>query len=173
MLAESIQYRDAVETDLGAIALVMQRANALRDGQPLPACVDDAVILDDLHTRMNKDGAWTHVAAHHQRIAGFALGYPYSKGENAPVDPVTEYLSLLMVEPDYWGRGIAGKLLDIVAARAREAHKNRLVLWTRQDDNIHARSVYEHKGYTATGETRLSRHGFGLQMQYALDLRAV
>ncbi|HSH56109.1 MAG TPA: GNAT family N-acetyltransferase [Candidatus Limnocylindrales bacterium] len=170
MSAESIRYRPALEADLGAMALVMERANAFRDGQPLPTCIENESVVDDLRTRMHKEGAWTNVAADHDRIAGFMSGYPYSEGENAPVDRTKEYLSLLMIEPDYWGRGIASRLLDIAASRARQAEKQQLLLWTRANENARARSVYEHKGYVATGRTRVSQHGYGLQVQYAVDL---
>ncbi len=170
MSAESIQFRAAVEADLGAMALVMECANALRDGRSLPASIENDTVLDDLHSRMHKEGAWTHVAADQKRIAGFMVGYPYSRGVEAPVDPTKEYLSLLMIDPDYWGKGIAGRLLDIAASRARQADKQQLLLWTRTEDNERAKAVYERKGYVVTGSTRISQHGYGLQVQYALDL---
>lgn len=170
MSTESLCYRPAVEADLGAMALLMERANTFRDGQPLPERIEDESVVEDIRGRMHKPGAWTHVAVDEARLAGFMLGYPYSRGEDAPIDPIKEYLSLLMVEPDYWGRGIASKLLDIAAERARQADKQQLLLWTRADENGHARIVYEHKGYVATGRTRMSRHGYGFQVQYAIDL---
>jgi ribosomal protein S18 acetylase RimI-like enzyme len=75
-----------------------------------------------------------------------------------------------MIEPNYWGRGIGGMLLDIAANSARQADKQQLLLWTRAEDNERARGLYERKGYSLTERTRISQHGHGLQVQYALDL---
>lgn len=133
MSAEPITFRPAIEADLGMMALVMERANSLRNGLPLPDRVDDSE-LDNFYARTETDGVWTHAAIVSNGIAGFTLGYPYSDTQ--------EYLSLLMVEPRYWGKGIAGKLLDIAAYRARMNNKEQLLLWTGADDNERARGGY-------------------------------
>ena len=165
----SVEYKIATKNDARAMALVMERANELRDGKPLSSEVSDAV-LEDITERMSRHGVWVYVAVHQKNVVGLMLGYPYSQGEDMLIDPLRDYLSLLMVDPEYWGKGIASKLLDIAADNARKTGKQQLMLWTRKEDNDHARSVYEHKGYIATGRTRISKYRDELQVQYALDV---
>jgi GNAT superfamily N-acetyltransferase len=153
--------------DVGALALVLARANAKRDDLPLPTGVSQAS-CGDLEGRMNIPGAWTHVAVNAGKAVGFALGYPSSEVSSIPTDSETDYLSLLMVEPEFWGRGVASSLLDSINDYTRQANKQHLVLWTRQANNSRTQSVYLHKGYKLTGKTRDSRHG--PQFQFMLDL---
>lgn len=167
MSAESLEFRNAVPQEVGAIALVIARANAQRDGIVLPNAIEDTEALD-LHERMNRPHAWTYVATKEDEIAGVALGYPRIDEDVPAADAETEYLSLLMVEPNAWGQGIASRLLDLVAERARNAGRSKLALWTRGDDNEHARVFYEHKGFVFTEQTRLSKHG--QQVEYQLTL---
>jgi GNAT superfamily N-acetyltransferase len=167
MSAEAVEFRDAIPQEIGAMALVIARANAQRDGEPIPTGVDDAQILD-LQERMSRPNAWTYVAVNEGGLVGVALGYPRAN-EGAPSRTVdTEYLSLLMVEPDSWGKGIASRLLDLVAERARLAGRSYLTLRTRDESNGRARSVYEHKGFSLTGVTKDSQ--YGRQVEYQLDL---
>lgn len=168
MSAEVIQTRDADPKEIGAIALVIARANAQRDGEPLPTTTTDAQI-SDLQERMDKPSAWTYVAVENGQVAGLALGYPRTDEDTSPLAADTEYLSLLMVEPNAWGKGIASRLLDLVAERACIAGRSHLALRTRNEDNDHARSVYEHKGFVLTGVTKDSP--YGLQVEYRLDLQ--
>lgn len=168
MSAESIEFRNAHPQEVGAIALVIARANAQRDGVILPNAVEGSEVLD-VQERMARPGAWTYVAVENDQVAGLALGYPRPEEGASPTAEDTEYLSLLMVEPNSWGKGIASRLLDLVAEKARAAGRSRLTLRTREADNDHARSVYEHKGFAFTGVTKDSP--YGLQVEYQLDLR--
>ena len=167
MSAEGIEFRHAAPQEVGAMALVLARANAQRDGSPLPVGIGDSQVLE-MQERMDRANVWTYVAADGEEIAGFALGHPRTEEEQPATDTDTEHLSFLMIEPDYWGRHIASRLLDLVADRARIAGRSRLTLWTRHEDNTHARNVYEHKGFALTRLTRDSP--YGQQVHYQLDL---
>ena len=164
---ESITLREASLPDIGGMTLVLMRANAQRDNEPLPMSAGEAQMAR-MHARVADPGRWAYVAADGERVVGIGLGYP----GNGETDPATEeraaYLSHLMVDPEYWGRRIAGRLLDIVAERARQAGKDHLTLWTREKDNAHARGMYEHKGYILTDFTRESQYGD--QVHYKLAL---
>lgn len=58
----------------------------------------------------------------------------------------------LWVEPAARGGGLAGALLDAVAEAARAAGIHRLLLWVMVD-NAPARSLYDRRGWVATGDT--------------------
>lgn len=151
---------------IGEMALVVERANAQRDAQPLPEALKDSDIAADLRTRLAKPGAWIYIAETGYAVTGLALGYPAPETDDKSQE--TEHLSLLFVDPAYWGNRIASRLLDTVAANANSKGKQHLTLWTRQSNNEHARSVYEHKGFSLTNRTRRSMHGD--QVEYKLDL---
>lgn len=167
MSVEAIQIRDADPQEIGAIALLVARANAQRDGEPLPTATTDDQI-SDLEGRMDKPNTWAYVAVENDQVIGLALGYPHIDENISPTTADTEYLSLLMIEPNSWGKGIASRLLELVIDRARVAGRSRLTLRTRDEDNDHARSVYEHKGFGLTGATKESQ--YGRQVEYQLDL---
>ena len=140
------------------MALLIARANAQRDHSSLPNKASSDQISGLKH-RLDKPNTWVYIAIDQKRIAGLALGHSIGVG--------TQYLSLLMVEPDYWGKGIASKLINLIVDGS--TGKEQLTLWTRIDDNDHARAVYEHKGFMPTGQTRLSK--YGEQMEYRRNLQ--
>lgn len=164
---ETITFRQALPQEAGAIALVLSRANAQRDEEPLPPSVTASEVVH-MRQRMAVSGTWTYVAADGERLAGFALGFPGDGTGEVGTEAAAEYLSLLMVEPEYWGRRIASRLLDLAAERARAAGRSRLTLWTRDLDNEHARGAYEHKGFRLTGLARGSH--YGRQVHYCREL---
>lgn len=139
------------------------------DGKPLPVIADNDQ-FSDLQERMDRPNAWAYVAVDDNEVAGFALalGYPRTDESTSATMADTEYLSLLTVEPNSWGKGIASGLLDLVAERARNSGRSRLTLRTRDADNNHARSIYEHKGFVLTGATKDSQ--YDRQVEYQLDL---
>ena len=166
---DALQFREALPQEIGGIALVLARANAERDGQLLPTSVEP-LQTREMQARWDKHGpdAWLYVATDDQNVVGFDFGYPSFGEGQADTTPDTDYLSLLMVEPKYWGRRIASRLLDIVANQARESGRRHITLWTREADNAHARDVYQHKGFVLTNLARDSQ--YGCQVQYQLDL---
>lgn len=165
--AEIIIRSTMTVRDIGAMALVTQRASAFREDQPLPDQPSHEAVAD-IEERITKDGFWTYMATDQNRMAGFVLGHPSSEQENIPSDPDVEYLSLLMIDPDYWGQRVASRLLDAAAERAKHIGRKEMVLWTSQT-NHRARQVYEHKGFVLTDQTRISEYR-GPQVQYSISL---
>jgi GNAT superfamily N-acetyltransferase len=166
-IAETVQIRVADYSEIGAIALLIARANAQRDGEPLPTTATEEQ-MSDLQERMDRSHAWAYVALEDTQIAGFALGYPRTDETTPATAADTEYLSLLMIEPNSWGKGIAGRLLDTVVECAYTAGRKHVTLRTRSADNQRARGVYEHRGFILTGVTKES--SYGRQVEYRLDL---
>ena len=165
---QEIVIRTGTAADLGALALVMVRAYSERDNLSLPKSANQAA-HDEIKFDFGTSDAWTYVAVKGDRIAGFALGFPSSEATDISTDHQTDYLSLLMVEPGFWGHGIGNRLLDTIEDSVRSANKQRLVLWTRQANNGRAQSIYERRGYKRTGITKQDGP-YGPQYQYQLDL---
>lgn len=148
MSIEQLQFRQPEKHEIGDLALVMDRANAQRDGRPLPG-IDSDASYDALADRMRRVGAWTHVAVDNREYAGFVLTHP-------------------LIDPDYWGKRVASQLVDIVIERARENSRHSITLWTREADNERARIFYTRKGFMRNGLAR--GDGLDTQIQYQLDL---
>jgi GNAT superfamily N-acetyltransferase len=161
--------RPAIETDIGAMALITARANAHLKRQVVPEIIDIGdESFANIHARLAKPNCWAFVALDFQRVASYVIGYPSSEEESLPSDPSIEYLGLLMADPDYEGYGIASILLKVAADLAKDRGRVKLALWTGED-NTHARRVYEHKGYELTDQTRVSKLR-GPQVLYLLSL---
>ena len=160
--------RIGTNTDLNALALVMERAYAQRDNLALPTTAKQ-VSSEEIELDLNTPGAWIYTAELGSRVAGFAIGFPYSETPGAVTDTRTEYLSLLMVEPAFWGRGIGSRLLDLVELQARQAGRQHVLLWTRQANNSRTQSIYARRHYKRTGKTA-NDGPYGPQYQYRLDL---
>lgn len=158
--------RPMTSLDIPDLALITERANAAALDLPLP---EDAMRQSAyyLEARMARPKFWGYVAVHSGRMAGYAAGYPASELNSLVNEPKAEYLSLLMVDPDFWGKRIASRLLDIVTLRAQFIGKKRILLWTGEE-NSHARAVYEHRGFVETKRSRDS--AYGAQIQYQLDI---
>ena len=166
---EGITFRPGTLADLGSFAIVMDRAYAGRDNLELPSVANEDSIKELLQD-MDEPGVWSSIAHDACSPCGFVLSFPATE----PVDTVaghsTEYLSLLMVDPEYWGRGIAGQLLGEAELRAYRGDKQYMTLWTRQANNQRSQTLYERRSYVLTGETKEDSH-YGAQVQYRLDLQ--
>lgn len=166
---ELVTFRELHEDDLPGVNLLIERADAQRDGLLLPSVLSDLEMVNKIQKKMLRPGAWADVAVLDDNLAGICLGYPVTEARDLPSEYADgEYISLLMVEPEYWGRRIASNLLDRTAERTRQRGKRQLLLLTKRDDNSHARAIYEHKGFTLTGDTRLSK--YGQQVLYLINL---
>lgn len=162
---EAFVFREAKPADYYDVALVMARANAQRDGESVPSTLDDNNSLDDVLLRINRASAWTYVAACGEKVVGFTLCHAVMDPES--LSPDTEHLSLLMVDPDYWGMRVASQLLDLTVEHARDLNRLRVTLWT-QSSNARARAFYAHKRFIYGSIKRPSAAGW--QVQYQLDL---
>lgn len=155
--------------DTPSVALLIERANAQRDNLPLPEVLTDLKSVQKIQHKIHLPGAWAVRANFDSRLAGICIGYPVSQARDLPVQYAGgEYISLLMVEPAFWGRRVASTLIDYVAELARQKNSHELLLLTREAQNDHARTIYEHKGFVLTGDTRPSK--YGTQVLYIMRL---
>jgi GNAT superfamily N-acetyltransferase len=61
-------------------------------------------------------------------------------------------LSFLFVDPDHWGEGIGGLILDAVLDEAKRRHFDRIHLWT-DEDSEQSQRLYRSRGFSPTGKT--------------------
>ena len=87
-------------------------------------------------------------------VVGMALGVQAlsDDGAGAPVRGLC-HISMVFVAPDYWGRGIGGRLVDALLPEARSRAYDRAQLWT-QSDNARARRLYEGRGFVLSGREK-------------------
>lgn len=165
-----ISLRSGTIPDIGAMVLVLERANAQRDSLPLPTVTSDTQRIEEIHERMAHPGAWSHLVEIGGRLGGYVLGHHSSTESTIDTEPDTEYLAHLMMEPGFWGLGIGGHLLDAAAQTARDMGNRHMVLWTAES-NTRARELYERKGYLLTEGRRLSSRQIPLVL-YRLNLKS-
>jgi GNAT superfamily N-acetyltransferase len=163
-----VEFRYANQSEAEELALVFERATAGRDEMFLPTEIEDTQDVGYVEERMNRIEAITRVATWGQNIIGFAISHPLIETESSSDDIDTEHLSLLMIDPDYWGRRVASVLLNMTIDHARDIGRSHLTLWTRAEDNDRAQGVYKHKGFSPTGVFKDTDHG--TQFHYRLDL---
>lgn len=162
------RYRPGLISDLGSMALLMDRADAQRFDEPLPESQYSQATLGRIHERLTKPHAWSYVATFSGRMGGFVIGHPSSEEVTLPSDPAVEHIALLMIEPDVWRRRVGTTLLDLSSKHAKLIGKSGLVLWTGKA-NDRAQRFYEHYGYYQTNVTRTSQYS-GRLVQYRLDV---
>ena len=87
-------------------------------------------------------------------VVGMALGTQglADDGAGPPVEGLC-HISMVFVAPDYWGRGIGGRLVDALLPEARSRGYDRAQLWT-QSDNMRARRLYEGRGFVPSGREK-------------------
>ncbi|GAA3524944.1 hypothetical protein AFL01nite_14380 [Aeromicrobium flavum] len=130
------------EANVAEAASIWARAAARRDGRS--GHTDVASALAGIRRRLALDGATLTLARRDVRAIGFDLV--------APREHVME-IFYVAVDPDVWGDGVAGLLLQDARSRARVAGCRTLELWVI-DDNHRAKAVYERAGWLSTGETQ-------------------
>jgi len=87
-------------------------------------------------------------------VVGMALGTQglADDGAGPPVEGLC-HVSMVFVAPDYWGRGIGGRLVDALLPEARSRGYDRAQLWT-QSNNVRARRLYEGRGFLPSGREK-------------------
>lgn len=81
------------------------------------------------------------------------------------------HVSMVFVAPDYWGRGIGGRLVDALLKEARSRDYDRAQLWTHSD-NARARRLYEGRGFRASGREEEEFGDLIVHLQRALPQTA-
>jgi GNAT superfamily N-acetyltransferase len=135
-MESEIRLGNAVDID-GA-ATVWARATAKRDGEAeIPSLeAARAVLLDSLQ----KERSTFVVAAHDSAVLGFAIAEPTASAQVAEV-------RFVGVDPDYWGRGVGGRVLARLTDELASAGflSAQLLVYAH---NAPARRLYEHMGWT-------------------------
>ncbi|PUA80582.1 GNAT family N-acetyltransferase [Nocardioides currus] len=94
------------------------------------------------------------LATYGDKPAGMIVAEPFLD-DGAP-DPTCGHISMVFVDPGYWGSGIGGALVRAVQAPPAGRDWTRLSVWTRTD-NRRALRLYDSCGFVDTGE-RTSLH---------------
>jgi ribosomal protein S18 acetylase RimI-like enzyme len=123
-------------------------ANTARRGGPPPRPEQEA------RGHVGDPEAFLLVADASGRVVGMALGEQAlsNDGTGPPVEGLC-HVSMVFVAPDYWGRGIGGRLVDALLPEARLRGYDRAQLWT-QSDNLRARRLYEGRGFLPSGREK-------------------
>jgi GNAT superfamily N-acetyltransferase len=106
------------------------------------------------------------VALADERIVGFATTRP-SPDEDA--EPDTAEVSGLYVEPDVWGQGVGGTLLESVLERLRLGGVKSATLWVLAA-NDRARRFYEKRNWTLDGAERVHPERRAAELRYMIML---
>ena len=140
--------------DVPAMVLIEDQAIAAREGQPLPSEPLAPQEVERLRDEIQKPESWSRVAYFGDTMAGFVFGRPGKDPDTNSGVPGREHISLLMIHPDFWGKGLAGGLLDWSFGEAQQRGAKEISLWT-ETDNKRSRALYERKGFLHTGKTRV------------------
>lgn len=89
------------------------------------------------------------LATYGDRAAGLVVAEPFADGEHD--DPSCGHVSMVFVDPAYWGCGIGGALLRALQEPPQGTAWTRLSVWTRVD-NRRALRLYASCGFEPTGE---------------------
>ncbi len=158
---ESQQYifMQCTEADVHDMAHVFERATRARDEIEIPYDERLPDLVKDVDQRMQQPGAWAYAAYGRDAMVGFVLGYSLSEANEGTDTPeTTEYLALLMTDPEHWGAGIGRRLLECAADKARQKGKSHMFLWT-DSDNEASQGLYEKMDYERTHRTKTSSRG--------------
>jgi ribosomal protein S18 acetylase RimI-like enzyme len=136
--------------DVEPAVAVWLAANTARRGGPLPRSEQE----ERARAHVSNPDAFLLVADDAGYVVGMALGMQglADDGAGPPVEGLC-HVSMVFVAPDYWGRGIGGRLVDALLPEARSRGYDRAQLWT-QSDNVRARRLYEGRGFLPSGREK-------------------
>jgi ribosomal protein S18 acetylase RimI-like enzyme len=156
----------AATTEQRSAALqVWRTANIKRGHMPSPARI--ARVREKLHDQ----SACLVVGSNHERVIAMALIEP-GRAEHGQgvVTSGVGHISMVFVDPEHWGQGIGGQLLDAVHREMGARDWSLSSLWTRAD-NLRARRLYEGHGYRNAGDVQQLSGGAEIN-RYQLELDA-
>ncbi|MFL5896088.1 MAG: GNAT family N-acetyltransferase [Thermoleophilaceae bacterium] len=171
-LPAGIALRPATGDDAEPIALILDEgiagyASFAPDGWAPPEVSADQERA--LARRFDGREAWGLLAyAGDDPVALVSLS-KVVRSDVMPAPPGSGYLWHMFVRPQWQGSGLAGALLDLALAEARERGWRRLILWAAAGQ-AQARRFYEREGFAPTGRTQFNAE-IGLELvQYAADV---
>jgi ribosomal protein S18 acetylase RimI-like enzyme len=138
--------RRAVPAEVDAAIAVWLRAERARG--VARSAADVAVI----RARLTSQDTIVLVVERADRIAGLATGEPArtEHGRGALI-PGLAHIGMVFVDPEHWGTGLGGVLVDDLLTALRTAGYRRAQLWVRIG-NRRARRLYAGRGFQPTGE---------------------
>jgi GNAT superfamily N-acetyltransferase len=152
-----IRQRTKVEVRLGgahdveAALAVYERSNLARRHGEWPS--RDAR-LEHVTANLRDAASWFVVAEDGSQTVGMALVLPFRADRGlGPIMPGCSFLDLIYVDPDRWGEGIGGTLLDAVIEEAARRQASTIYLWTHELQNARAHRLYAGRGFARTGVT--------------------
>lgn len=96
------------------------------------------------------------LATYGTKDAGMVVAEPYAV--DGVVDPACGHISMVFVDPGYWGCGLGSALLRALQAPLEGRDWSRLSVWTRHD-NRRALRLYDACGFVDTGERAALHEG--------------
>ena len=161
----SIIIKPAQPQDAQAIVLLTEQAEAARNHKPILAIATDKEAVKARREDLLKQSTWAALAYDTDRPVGCIFGRPVEETQGL------EHLSVLMIHPDYWGKGIGTSLVSWMKEVLIAKGSDTVDLWT-EDSNTRARNLYEHLGFVCTGEENYNEKYKQQQIRYILTLKA-
>lgn len=135
--------KDGSIENAGELKAIFIRADRARTNNSCP--------VPQLDQDLAKKDSWVKMAVIDGKIVGFISGEP-TVIDDRPVEGF-EHIKSVAVDPEYWGQGIGGQLLDNTLDSLRKRGKKGLELWTGEA-NERAQKLYESRGFKKTGEKK-------------------
>lgn len=151
----TVQVRAGQATDAdAAVAIWRVASTARRDGVPLP---------DEHEQRVRGYLAATEsflaVASDDDVVVGVALGMQALDDDGTgPPLPGLCHISMVFVDPGWWGRGVGQQLMQYLLRTGRDRGYERFQLWTHTD-NHRAQRLYEGIGFRRSGREMSDENG--------------
>ncbi|MET0557537.1 MAG: GNAT family N-acetyltransferase [Solirubrobacterales bacterium] len=125
--------------------------------------------LTRVREKLADDTACLLVGREGDRVIAMALAEPYREQHGAgAIRNHAGHVSMVFVDPEHWGRGIGGRLLDALHPEMAARSWMSSSLWTRAT-NERARRLYESRRYRETGDTQYLRRNDEI-LRYELQL---
>lgn len=110
--------------------------------------------IDRVQEKLLDDAACLLVGRDGTSVIAMALLEPQRDKHGAgAVRPCAGHISMVFVDPERWGRGVGGQLLDALHQEMRARGWTTSSLWTRSN-NDRARRLYEGRNYQWTGDVQ-------------------
>jgi predicted N-acetyltransferase YhbS len=119
--------------------------------------------IRELRERLAAPGVWSRVAFDGGRVVGHVLFEPARSGRDwDDVVPGVAHVAHVFVDEEWWGSGLAARLLEAAVAEARAQGYQAARLWT-PEGQARARAFYAREGWRESGATRFEP-GLGLDI---------